>query len=160
MANDNEIMDFSFSLEPKRFRVNDDIFECAPILPFNVMAQAAHFQISVKDLREDPEKALRPIFDFFEAVMLGDSFTRFRARFEDRARPIGLTHLMKIMPWLIEEYGLVPTQQSSNSSPSPDGTGTTSTAGAHSTESTHGDFPHIEPSTSFTTIAELSPSVS
>lgn len=156
----NEIVDFSFSLEPKRFRINDDIFECAPELPLSAMAQAAHFQLKMQDLRSDPDAALRPIFDFFNTIMLGDSFTRFRARFDDVTRPIGVRHILKIMPWIVEAYGLVPTQPPSSSSPSLDGTGTTSTAGAQSAASIHADSPARDSSTSFTTTDALAPSVS
>lgn len=130
-----EIKDFSFSLEPKRFRVNDDIFECAPEIPLHALALAANLKIDVNLLKEDPEKALVPIFEFFEEIMLGDSYQRFYVRFKDNQKPIGIRHLMKIVPWLVEEYGVTPTPQPSNSLNSPEDTGETSTAGVLSTES-------------------------
>jgi hypothetical protein len=155
-----EIVDFSFSLEPKRFRINDDVFECSPELPLNVMARAANIRLDPQSVRENPEHALDPIVAFFDEIFIGDSSERFKARLTDRERPIGLRHITHIIPWLLEVYGLRPTELSSSSSTSPENDGTTSTDGASSTVSTPSDSPHGEDSTSSTTTREHSLSAS
>lgn len=127
-----EIIDFSFSPEPKRFRVNNDVFECSPELPLGVLARAAKMKMDRETLERD---GLEPILGFFDEVFIGDSSQRFRARVDDKANPIGMRHILKILPWLLEVYGLRPTEPSESSSPSPESAGTTSTGGVSSEES-------------------------
>jgi hypothetical protein len=127
-----DIIDFSFSPEPKRFQINDDIFECSPELPLGIMARAASMKFDAETLRV---KGIEPILEFFDEVFIGDSSQRFRARVNNKERPIGLRHVIKILPWLMEAYGLRPTEPSQPSSQLPESTGMTSTVGALGQES-------------------------
>jgi hypothetical protein len=54
----------------------------------------------------------------------------FFARMSDKTRPISMPQMMKVVSYLMEAYGMVPTQPSSSSSPGPASppTGTSSTA--------------------------------
>lgn len=155
-----EIADFSFSPEPKTFTINGDVFKCTPELPLGLMAKAATIKFDAKTLREDPEHALDPLVDFFASVMFEDSFKIFQERLTDKERPIGLRHIMKILPWLLEVYGLTPTMPPSDSSGSSVSDGETSTAGASSAESNPSSSQPTADSISSITTPALSSNVS
>lgn len=127
-----EIADFSFSIEPKCFVINGDVFECSPELPLDVMEKAAKMKMDRETMQRE---GMEPVLAFFDEVFIGDSAQRFRARVRDKERPIGIRHIVKILPWLMEEYGMRPTEPSESSSPSPESVGTTSTDGPSLTES-------------------------
>lgn len=126
-----EIVDFSRPPEPKRFRINDDIFEAAPELPLGTMEIAAN--ISAARIKDE---GVEPILEFFDAILFDQSAARLRERAKSKTEPIGLAHLMPIINWLLEAYGLRPTQPSENSSGSPSETGTSLTDGVQSETST------------------------
>lgn len=127
-----EIKDFSFSVEPKRFRINNDIFYATPEMPVTIAATAAKISQSGALQKGD----VGPILEFFDEILLDESATRFRHRFTaNKQQPIGMRHVNVIIPWLLEEYGLRPTEPSADSSSSSDGTGMSSTAGVSNEES-------------------------
>lgn len=132
-----EMKDFSFSLEPKPFRIAPDVFYAAPALPFGIGATVAKF----KDMAADdaPERMLQ----FFDAILLDESAARMRQRATSKIEPIPMTLCMPIINWLLEEYGMRPTQPSEPSSSTSGATddSTSSTAGAPSTDSTGPDSP-------------------
>lgn len=128
-----DIADFSFSPEPKRFKINDDIFECSPELPLGVLARAAKMKMDKDSLEKE---GLEPILRFFDEVFIGDSSKKFRSRIDSKSNPIGMRHILKIMPWLLEVYGLRPTDPSEPFSLSPTNDGMTSTDGASQKELT------------------------
>jgi hypothetical protein len=68
----------------------------------------------------------------FELVLIPASFDQLRARGKDRTNPVEIDQLSDIVLWLLEEYGLRPTQLSSNSSPGPENPA----SGTNSTDST------------------------
>lgn len=127
-----DIIDFSFSPEPHRFRINDDVFECTAELPLSALVEVANMKFDIGTLKD---VGLEPVLKFFDTVMLDDSAKRFRERVDSKTQPIGMRHVMKIIPWLLEVYGMRPTEPSTPSSESPPSGGTTSTAGAPSTTS-------------------------
>lgn len=132
MMGNVEIRDFSHSLEPKRFRINDDVFEACPELPLGMIQDLAKFMTSREELATKGMDVLNQLFD---ALLFDESAARWRARTTNKEKPIGVSHAIEIIPWLLEEYGLRPTQPSSPSQTgSDDGkTGTSSTDG-HSLE--------------------------
>lgn len=142
-----EIKDFSFSPEPKQFRINDDIFQCAPELPLGVMAKVAELKLDAETLRKE---GLEPVLQFFDEVMYDASAARFRQRVSDKTQPIGMRHVMAILPWLLEVYGLRPTQPSEDSSASPESDGTSSTDGASAVELIPSSSESLDSSTSST----------
>lgn len=121
------------SIDPKQFRVNDDIFDAAPQLPLGLLSMVPKF----KTIGAAPEAAKDTLLEFFDEILLDGSAARFRARVDDKKKPIGMQQMMNIIEWLLEEYGLRPTQPSSDSSITwPGLAGTSSTDGASATEST------------------------
>lgn len=142
-----EIQDFSFSPEPKRFRINDDVFECTPEMPLAVMVKASELQLTAEVLKT---KGMEPVLAFFDSVMFDASAQRFRERTADKVNPVGLRHVAKIIPWLMEVYGLRPTQPSEDSSASPESDGTSSTDGASAAESIPSNSESLDSLTSST----------
>lgn len=133
-----EIADFSIPPNIK-FRVNDDVFEAYPEIPLPLVQKAAALSQASKNTED--------LLDRVTAVFVGNASEfgllvptageRFRHRvYEDRVQPIGVTTVMKILPWLLEQYGLRPTAPSAVSSATSDGpaSGTSLTDGAPSAE--------------------------
>lgn len=126
-----QIKDFSFSIEPIPFTINDDLFNAAPELPLGVLQMATKISSS-----QVQELGIEPVLEVFDEILLDDSATRFRARVFDKAKPISMQrHIMPILNWLFEEWGLRPPAPSEPSLATSDGTGTSSTDGAPSEES-------------------------
>lgn len=133
-----DIVDFSLSPEPKKFRINDDVFEMAPVMPLGTMIAISKLKFDQETLRA---QGLEPMLSFFDELFIGTSSTRFRSRVIDKENPIGLEHVLKIIPWMLEVYGMRPTEASLPSSTPPTEDGETSTAGASPEASTHSSSP-------------------
>lgn len=108
------IRDFTIADAVIRFQVNDDVFEALPDIPLTIMQDMT----KMMNLREAvTERGVEAILDVTDLFLTDTSATRFRHRvLEDRVHPIGVKTFMAILPWLLEQYGLRPTQPSSNSS--------------------------------------------
>lgn len=148
-----EIKDFNFDPKPKLFRLykNDPVtFKLMPTLPAGTIAEAAKLVNVGQNMRTT---GVAPIADFFDKIMLPDSAAEFRNRLlEPSTYPIGVEMLQPIMMWVLEVYGLRPTQPSSDSSTgSTDDGGTSSMAGQPHVESTLSLSPPTDFSTSLST---------
>lgn len=133
-----QIRDFTIKQKSVKFRVDDDIFEAYAILGLPLLQDLVQVSKTIGDmLREQKYDAL---FDLFDNVLFPDSAKRFRQRATSKGvEAIDVKRqLMPIFYYLMEEYGMRPTQPSSDSlTSSPNGTdGTTSTAGSSPTDST------------------------
>lgn len=110
-----EIKDFEFSPEPKRFRLykgdNEFVFSAAPALPLGMLAATAKLSnINIKDAD------LEPFLAFFDSILIGDSVSTMREYAASKERPLGVQHIGPLVNWLLEAYGLRPTEASSPSS--------------------------------------------
>lgn len=120
----SEIKDFTeVRAELRKFKVDDDIFECASVLP----AGAATFMAEMA--QADGVKQVIMLSNLLDMIILPGSAERFAERIKDPVNPISSGQLGNIIRWLFEEYGDFPTQQSSTSAPGLTSTGTPSTAG-------------------------------
>ncbi len=134
-----EFFDFDFDDEPKRFKMyrNDTfIFEATPDIPIDLAARVAQFA------RADIGNGdVEPIFQLFDELLLDESAKEFRRRRKDPKYPIGARVVLRVLPWLLEAYGLRPQEPSPDSStPSPDDDGISLTAGAALEASIPSDF--------------------
>jgi hypothetical protein len=121
--------DFTRQRERLQFTIDGDVFEATPALPGQTLTEFAR---RFTDVGSAPaEDKLRIITDALSMVLLPDSAALFSKRFADLEQPIELDQASEVLIWLMECYGLRPTQPSSpsvNGSPSP-GPGTNSTDG-------------------------------
>lgn len=127
--------DFSKKREPVEFQIDDDIFTAPSILPVPSMQELAEVANAIK-IETDNAKLFQRITEVFDAVLTEASAKRFRQRVTSKEEPIDVEQLVDIMLWLLEEYGLRPTQPSSDSSNGALSvtSGTLSTAGAPAVE--------------------------
>lgn len=114
MATDIRFKDFTVDAQPIRFQVNDDVFTAPAVLPIPVMQQLTTAVEKLKGVSD--AAAFDAILEVFDAILVDDSARRFRERVADKVQPIGIEQVVNIMNWLIEVYGLRPTEQSSDSS--------------------------------------------
>lgn len=112
--------DFSLSPEPITFTIHPDMFECVSEIPLDVLGEIAN-AASTRGTGSVTQQ-LERMKDLFDGVMLPNSAYRFRQRLtrgtdeHPNPNPIGMRHIRDILPWLMEVYGLRPTQPSANSS--------------------------------------------
>ncbi len=131
-------MDFSTSLEPVRFRIAPDDFEAVPEISLDTMAELAKMAQIQRSANGhvDFDDMRGRFYDLFDGILSPDSAALIRARSaKGHPHPIGMiTLITKVLPWLMEVYGLRPTQRSSESSDGSDTTSTSSTDGVSNEE--------------------------
>lgn len=123
-----EMKDFTKKRDDVTFRIDDDVFHAARGVPAEVLMDFAT-QFSGMGLNTPVDEQLKAFRGVFELVLLPESLERFTARMRDRENPIEIDQCEEIITWLMERYGLRPTELPSSSldgqeSPA---TGTTST---------------------------------
>lgn len=127
-----QIRDFTIKQKKIQFRIDEDVFHAYAILGLPLLQELVQVSKSIGKMIDD--QRYEGIFDVFDKMLYPASAERFR----ERAGAIGddaldvRKQLMPILHFLLEEYGVRPTQPSSDSSGSlPSGTsGTSSTAGS------------------------------
>lgn len=113
------VKDFSQARPPIRFTIDGDTFEAASDIPAEVLVQFANRfnDLNLKTL--DPEAQYRTLMSVMELVLFPASFASLTGRTKDLERPVTLPQLSDVIAWLLGEYGMRPTQPSSNSSAGP-----------------------------------------
>jgi len=137
--------DFSKAREQISFEIDGETFEAAEAIPADVLAEGVTVLNGV-----DPETAtatdqIGALKSFMEMCLFPESYERFSYRMGNKANPIDLDQVDQVASWLVEQYGMRPTQPSSDStdgSPSPV-PGTTSTASIPERVSISGASPSI-----------------
>lgn len=111
------VKDFSRKRERLIFRIDDDIFEAATALPGKTLSR---FATRFADIEKTPiDKQLDIFADALGMVLLPESNARFQKRLDDLENPIELEQASDVITWLLEHYGLRPTEPSSDSSTGP-----------------------------------------
>lgn len=111
------VKDFSRKRERLVFRIDADIFEAATALPGKTLAR---FASRFADIEKTPfDKQLDVFADALGLVLLPESNARFQKRLDDLENPIELEQASDVITWLLEHYGLRPTEPSSDSSAGP-----------------------------------------
>jgi len=116
---------FNRFVKPRFFKLDPDIFECAPEIPAGVLRKVVQMR-----KENDPEAQTTALLEVLDIVMVPDSATRYADRMLDPTNPISIRDIANTFNWIMEEYAARPTELSVTSSPSPMSTGTTSTDGA------------------------------
>jgi hypothetical protein len=127
---DDNIKDFSAPPKKIQFRITPDVFDCVTDLPVLSLIDFAVLVDQV-DTNSLSDHAKDLFIDMFNLVLLDTSAERFVERMRDKNNPISMTQVQEILPWVMEQYGMRPTQPSDNSS---DGS-PTQESGQNSTES-------------------------
>jgi hypothetical protein len=129
--------DFSRKRKRLNFTIDGDEFEAASALPGDVFAEFVTLYNSTGDT-ETYQQQHDMLKQALVLALLPESWQRFSTRLQDKTRPIDDDQLSDVVLWLLEEYGMRPTQpspDSSDGSASPE-SGTSSTANTPPAEST------------------------
>ena len=129
--------DFSRKRESLDFTIDGDRFVPAPVLPGDVYAEFVTLYNrtgSVESYQEQHDLLKSAL----QLALLPESWDRFAARLRDKTNPIDDDQMADAVLYLLEAYGLRPTQPSQPSSDGPVSpvSGTSSTASTHPQEST------------------------
>lgn len=147
---DPEIKDFSTPTREVKFKIDEDIFNAVPDIAGGLLID---FAVHAASLSEAELESQPQIFTaMFDLVLFDDSAKLFTERMRDKNRPITISQAMDVVNWLMEQYGMRPTQPSESSS---DGSApqvsTTNLTGTAPVEvSTSWDSPPPDSSTSST----------
>lgn len=129
--------DFSRKRKRLTFTIDGDQFEAASVLPGDVFAEFVTLYNSTGDT-ETYQQQHDLLKQALNLALLPESWQRFTDRLKDKTRPIDDDQMSDVVLWLLEEYGLRPTQPSppsSDGSASPE-PGTSSTESTQPAEST------------------------
>lgn len=110
------VQDFSQEIARVQFKLDGDIFTGVREIP---AIKALEFSGHSDKLKRDDVPMSERIALFMDIIRLllePQSAERFIARLNDTANPIGLPTMMKVVPWLFEQYSLRPTEPDSDSS--------------------------------------------
>lgn len=113
-----EPRDFTLPMEPKQFRIDQDVFNAPAIMSPIALKKLAklHADLAGEDLTQDIDRTLDRVGEMFAIFLPGESGVRFQARLLSETEPIDLTRqALPILYWLLEEYGMRPTGPSSPS---------------------------------------------
>jgi hypothetical protein len=114
-ALDEGIRDFTKERRKIRFKIDGDVFYCVPDLPILVLIDFASMADKLDETAMDDK--MRSLFvNMFNLVLVDESAERFIARMGDKSNPISMEQINEIMPWVMERYGLRPTEPSGSSS--------------------------------------------
>lgn len=114
------IKDFSEQHERVLFRIDGDVFEAARTIPGKTLSRFAGRFANIEQV--PAEQQLDAIADALGMVLLPESNALFQKRLDDLHNPISLEQASNVITWLLERYGMRPTEPSSPSSagqPSP-----------------------------------------
>lgn len=125
--------------QPKRVKIEPDVFDCALKLPAGVvqdimdlrrlMGIVQRSQAAGNVDTDSVEEMNRKLFGMLDVILLPESAELFAKRMRDPVNPIDTDDISRFVAWVIEEYGERPTTPSSASSPLPTTTGMSSTDG-------------------------------
>jgi hypothetical protein len=108
------VKDFSRARKRLNFRIDDDLFEAATALPGKTLTRFASRFNDIENATVD--KQLDAFVEALSMVLLPESDARFQKRLDDLENPIELDQASDVIQWLLEQYGLRPTEPSSDSS--------------------------------------------
>lgn len=122
-------MDFTEDTPLIQFKVGAEVFTAVETIPLARISELSKLGSEATD----GSTMVQGIERIFSNILVPESYERFIAGLSSRDNPIGIKHVTKILPWLMEQYGLRPTEASSGSVDSLSETGASSTDG-HSDE--------------------------
>lgn len=121
--------DFTENKEKIQFKVRGETFVALDDILLSQLGKLSALGNDIGD--DDGESAAEKILTVFEALLTKESYERFRAAVNGEGETvIGIMLIKRIIPWLLEQYGLRPTRPSSGSVNTSSENGGNSTDGA------------------------------
>jgi hypothetical protein len=123
----NGIVDFTTPRDIRRFRIDADVFECAPAVPVNLARKLSKMRGEFVGIDPDrpedvdpvlAERMMDVVIEILDEIMLPASAKRFAERMGSIIEPIDSRQLVKVANWLMEDLAERPTQQEPDSSAS------------------------------------------
>lgn len=115
---DGEVLDFTVTRRPLRFRIDADLFEAIPALPTLLAFELAGVAERIRDA-PDTEARRAALLEVFGKILRPASLERFVARLGSVTEPIDPAQLIQIVQGLMARYAARPTPPSPGSSPAP-----------------------------------------
>jgi hypothetical protein len=112
----DQTRDFSKPRDKVSFTIDGDLFEAVSVMPAETLME---FAGSYAKAGEAPGDSLEAMRGLLEMVLLPNSYLRIAERMRSKSDPIDINQISELIPWLLEVYGLRPTQRSSSSADGP-----------------------------------------
>lgn len=137
----DDMMDFSVTRGTIKFRIDEDVFEAPPDIAAELALRFADESSRLDAEGVDVDEQIQIIHKLFRMILLPASADRFIARLGDSHHPIGADTFQNVTRYLLEQYGLRPTEPGSDSSAGSDNpdAGTRSRGSVSESGSTSGD---------------------
>lgn len=120
--------DFTGDSGPITFALNGETFTAYEDIPLKHLGDLADIG---KEFESKQGDAMGKMERLFEKLLEPESYTRFHASMTGQStNVIGVNRIKQIIPWLLEQYGLRPTEASSGSGTTSSESGASSTDGA------------------------------
>lgn len=145
MADDGiaRFKDFTKKAAAPSFQIEDTLFTCRKGIPVRRLGALSKLAENIG--ADGIEEKLTSIF---EGIFTAESHELFvRCLTTDEPVEIDIDFIKEVIPWLLEQYGLRPTQASSGSGDTSSESGASSTVGASLVASTSQSSTPAEPST-------------
>jgi hypothetical protein len=113
-VSDDGIADFTPESKNVRFRIGEDIFEGLDEMP-TMLALRFATRVKAMDVGDFNEDQVNMMTDLMRLVLKPASAAKLIKRLEDTENPIGPQTFIRLIPWLMEQYGMRPTSPSSDS---------------------------------------------
>lgn len=134
----SEIHDFTIEKPRVQFKLDNDVFTGVRDIP---AVKAMEFSGHADQLKRDDapmEERIAGFMDILHMLLEPESAELFISRLNNPTNPIGVQTMLKVVPWLFEQYSLRPTTPDSDSStgsgnPESGTSSTVSTSGVEST---------------------------
>jgi hypothetical protein len=105
--------DFSRPRVPIQFSIDDDTFDCAMGIPARTLMDMTTEFMNMDG--EDPKESIAAMMEVLQKFLLPRSYERFAERMASQENPIEFPQVNEVIMWLMGEYGMRPTRQSSDS---------------------------------------------
>jgi hypothetical protein len=105
--------DFSRLRAPIQFTIDRDRFDCVEAIPAKTLMDMTQDFTAMDD--DDPAESIVAMMTVLERFLLPASFALFEKRMGSQNDPIEFPQVNDVIMWLMEQYGMRPTEQSSAS---------------------------------------------
>lgn len=112
----HDVHDFTVEKPRVQFKLDGDIFTGVRDIP---AVKAMEFSGHADKMQRDDismDERIAVFMDIIRLLLVPESAEHFITRLSDPVNPIGVKTMLKIVPWLFEQYSMRPTTPDSDSS--------------------------------------------